>query len=447
VKRPSHASALHCMDRAGPGYTAYARGELRSAIAAADEAAALARSRGQQRSEAMALVNGGLFRLWSGDFAEALHALDATQAALDDPAGPLGPGDAALCFAARGLLWALRGNSALAERHFAEGLRAAEQGHETQAEAVVRALRAVSTARTDPRRAASDSFRARAELDGRADPWWRAWAVHAAAVAALASGMPSVAETTLKASLDVPGPPLERARAQLLLGEALLCQDRLAEAAAMLREAVAVFDPAGARYWAVRCYVQLSRAEPREGRRWMLQARQAGRNDPAFAFVLTDGAGLRLEAFGPGRILSGNRPLSFRSHNAERGLFLLAIAGSDGMHVEQIAESLWPGASSGHRLLLGRIRNLTWDARRGLGLHAWRLDRTGPTVRLDMTGASFDLAAARAAARGPGMETSVAELQRPVLTRWAYEDWVVEQADYNQALIAKLLTASRQSSR
>jgi DNA-binding SARP family transcriptional activator len=122
-------------------------------------------------------------------------------------------------------------------------------------------------------------------------------------------------------------------------------------------------------------------------------------------------------------------------------LFLLALAGSDGIHAEQLAEQLWPDARVDHKHLLARVRTLLWDARDGLGADSWRLERVGPVVRLDLTGVPFDLADSRTAARqaltSPDPSTAptiVQQLQRPLLTRWAYEEWVLEQVTENQRL-------------
>jgi DNA-binding SARP family transcriptional activator len=160
--------------------------------------------------------------------------------------------------------------------------------------------------------------------------------------------------------------------------------------------------------------------------------------------VLFVGDGLRLEAFGPGLIICAGRPLRARQRNAERAVFLLALAGRPGMHAEELADRLWPGGCVEQRKLLGRIRTLLWELRRALGPQAWRLERDGPVVRLDTFGIRFDLAEARRAARaasGPAAAELADRLRGPLLTRWRYEDWVDHEHSRN-VLIAERIAGA-----
>jgi tetratricopeptide (TPR) repeat protein len=439
------ASPANEITLAHRGLAAYADGNLTLAIAMAEESAALARLRGRPREEATALVNVGFFRLWSGDFRQALTALQTAEDAFDEVADPFDRYERPLCFAARGVLWALRGEGERAEADFDRGLQAARQVKEPWYEAIVRTLRAEFTAAADPRRARQDALWALTELDRRGEHWWRVWAAQAAGVAALEAGMYTAAETALRDVLDHDQAPLERARTLLLLGETLLRAGDSAESVALLRSAADTFEATGASYWAARAYARLASAEPTLAADWMARAKRAGTSDPAFRKLLLRTSQLRLAAFGPGRVLYGGQELRFHTDNATRAIFLLALAGPHGMHVEQLAEHLWSDRVERSRLL-GRIRTLLWDARRGLGPEAWRLQRRSTLVALDLTGVGFDLVdlrdAARASSHKPTREPQALarQLRRPVLTRWAYDAWVVKQQDINERLVNQLVS-------
>ena len=422
----------------GRAFAEYSRGRLRLAIDRADEAAARARIHGQPNAEATALITSGQFRLWAGEFDAAARSLDMAECVVGELPDSFDWSQSSLCSAFRAVSWTLRGELAKADNEFARALAAAQRADQPEHEGLVRALRAAFTANNDPVRALQDSRLAWAFLYPNGNPWWKAWAIHAVAIAALAAGMQSAAETTLRQALTESQPSLVRARTLLLLGQTLLYGNRRAEARGFLKNAVELFEMSGARYWTVRGYTLLARSEPASAAAWIQRARRAWGNDTAFVWLLQQDSALRLEAFGPGRVFSEGRPLTFASSHPEKLLFLLAFAGEDGLHVDQLAERLWNDAARVRRQMLGRIRTMLWDARRGLGVHAWRLERTGPVIRMNMTGVAFDLTEARAVARSNRDSHEVEQLLRPILSRWAYEEWVVEQSDTNQALHAQL---------
>lgn len=427
------------------GLDTYAKGQLKAALAVTEEAVALARLGAASRAEAAALVNIGFFRLWTGDFDLALDALNAAEDGFEDIPDPFDRYEQPLCFAARGTVWALRGVRPAAERNFDRALELARDVEGGWYDAITRALRAEFTAQWDHRRARRDARIALAELKLREDQWWRAWAEQAAAVAASEARMPDAAEAILREILNQPQPVVEEARTRLLLGETLLKARRAAEAIPFLREAMEVFQAASALYWEARCCVRLARADPEQARTWMVSARRIATDDPAYERLFRDGE-LRLVAFGPGLILTDDQPLAFRTHAAERAVFLLALAGPDGLHVEELADRLWPEAVVDRTRLLGRIRTLLWDVRQGLGGHSWRLERDRSTIRFDLFGAAFDLAEARASAKakpdsGPRPAEAATQLKRPLLTRWAYEEWVQEERLRNESLAEQIAPA------
>jgi DNA-binding SARP family transcriptional activator len=204
-----------------------------------------------------------------------------------------------------------------------------------------------------------------------------------------------------------------------------------------------VFRTAGARYWAVRSYVALASLDPAKYR--IPRSLAGNADDPAYRRLLCAGE-LRLVAFGPGRILRDGRPVTFCTASAARAIFLLALAGPDGMHVEELADKLWPTAPADRRHMLGRVRTLLWDMRRGLGPHAWRIERRNAVIQMDLAGVAFDLAETRAATRRalsggrPPRSTATlsGQLRKPLLFQWAYESWVIDECLQNELLADQL---------
>jgi tetratricopeptide (TPR) repeat protein len=427
---------------------AYASGRLPQALTMAEEAVALARIRGNLRAEATALVNFAFVQLWIGDFGVASDTLDVAEDTFAEVPDAADRYAWPLCFGARAVLHALRGEIAAADKEFARAVDAAREIRSDWYEAIIRAVRAEFTAQLDHRQAWADARWALAELEGRADQWWSAWAAHSMGVAAREAGMPDAAMALLRKVLERPQTPLERARSLLILGETLIGAGRGSDAVPVLREAAEVFASAGARYWTVRCHARLAKADPAEARRWWSRVRRAATDDPAYR-ILFDGDSLILRAFGPGQIRCEGHPLRVRTHNCERALFMLALAGPGGLHTEELADRLWPADFVEHRKLLGRIRTLLWEMRQVLGAQAWRLERDGPIVRFDTLGVSFDLLEARGSActaSGPAAREIADRLRGPLLTRWRYEEWVREEESTN-GLIADRLVAQASRAR
>lgn len=411
----------------------------------AEEAVALARMRGEPRAEGVALISLGFFQLWVGEFATALLALDQAEDAFAEVTDPCGRQELPLCCGARGVLWALRGDDSRAEAEFAQALSAARLIGDGCYEAIVRALRAEFTAHLNPRRARHDANWALSELRRRRGSRWQSWAVQAAGVAAREAGMAAAAEVSLRAALISAQTPTERARSQLLLAETLLRHgDAEGTAASAFRQAAAVFETAGCRYWAIRSYQGLANIDA-SAQAPLALSRQGDLSDLAYRRLLAGGEQLSLTAFGVGAVYRSGRPVVFHSHNAERALFMLALPGAHGIHTEQLAEQLWPEAAADRTRILGRLRTLLWDMRKGLGPHAWRLQRQGPHLSFDTTSVPVDLIELRSRARATlaGADQTAAAvladlLRRPLLTRWAYEDWVLSEDAQNQALADKL---------
>jgi DNA-binding SARP family transcriptional activator len=127
------------------------------------------------------------------------------------------------------------------------------------------------------------------------------------------------------------------------------------------------------------------------------------------------------------------------------------------MRVEELADRMWPDVTPDRAHVLGRIRTLLWDIRKGLGADAWRIKRSGPHLSFDGAGVAFDLYEVRTRARralGGAAPCDVAAagqlvdlLRSPILTRWAYDDWVLTEDSASQLLADRLEALAYASSR
>jgi hypothetical protein len=99
--------------------------------------------------------------------------------------------------------------------------------------------------------------------------------------------------------------------------------------------------------------------------------------------------GLRVTLLGSGAVASGGEPLKFATRHAELILYLLVLAGDEGLPRDEHIAALWPDvdATSGRP----RLRTALWQIRRALGAHAWRLERERGVVRLTLEGVIVDI--------------------------------------------------------
>ena len=114
-------------------------------------------------------------------------------------------------------------------------------------------------------------------------------------------------------------------------------------ARAVLEEARAAFEAAGARYWATRASLAMGSADRDRGGRWLRLARSTAAADPAYDRLFTPSQALQIKVMGqPAVLLDGHR-VDFLTRHAELATYLLAIAGPAGISAEELASALWPG--------------------------------------------------------------------------------------------------------
>jgi DNA-binding SARP family transcriptional activator len=78
--------------------------------------------------------------------------------------------------------------------------------------------------------------------------------------------------------------------------------------------------------------------------------------------------------------------VKFRSQLAASLLY--ALAGDGPQHTADLVATLWPICPVGAEA--SRLRTAIWDARRTLGTDAWRLERDGDSLYLNISGAQIE---------------------------------------------------------
>ena len=421
------------------GLAEYQGGDLQAAYSTTEQALALARRRRNRRGEGLALLYLAFFSLWSGEFSRAETLLATSRRVYGEIPDAFDRFEASLVDAELAALHALRWHSASAEAMFDAALATSESLDTRWFTAIIRTLRAELCAPWNPVRSISDANLAIDFLEGvMRDDWWSRWATRALAMADAHAGNLETATQSLTELLQRDLNSVERVWTMLALAECLVRAEDSPAAIKTLHEALPLSHKAGARYLRVRALCLLSQADVENRQAWRAQALEIMDRDPAFRSLLTGSKPLRIEAFGRGRIVLGDKQVKFATRHAEAAVFILSLAGYDGVNAETLAEKLWPNVASS--VWPGRVRTLLWQIRRALGEEAWRLERDGTIVRFDVAGAAFDVDEARHLARTvlqgfnvPAEDHArlVASLRQPLLGAYQYEEWL---SDYENEL-------------
>jgi len=366
---------------------AYALGDLAAAEQRARDALLLADAAGDSGGSIVPLVYLAMYAFCLGDFERTAQLLQTADTVLGSLAEPRNEG--ALVQGFTGVIEALWGHQAEADRCFARGLARAEADEAPWYAVMVRALRADYTARWAPHRSLVDSRRAQAEAEALGDSWWHGLARYAEGAALAELGDLSAACSVLEDAIQELGNPVERAFAQLELGEVLLGLSDRPAARRVLEEARLAFDGAGARYWATRASLAMGSADRDRGGRWLRLARSTAVADPAYDRLFTPSQDLQINVLGPPAVLLDGRRVEFLTRHAELATYLLAMAGAAGLAAEELSTALWPGVDA--RRSGPRLRTLLWQVRNALGREAWRVQRRRDRVLLDLTGVDVDL--------------------------------------------------------
>lgn len=368
---------------------AYADGDLYSAERSAQEALLLADSSGNPGAAAVPLVYLALYAYCLGEFERATRILETAEAMTASSPVAEVRNEGALVAGFTGVIQATRGLRDDAEASFVTGLDRAESDEAPWYATMVRTLRAEFTAEWAPRRSLDDARRAYHEAESTGDAWWCALARRAEGTALAELGDLVEARDVLIDAAASLNNPLERAVAQTRLGEVLVRLGDRGAARLVLNAARSTCESSGARYWASRTNLALAAADRDRGGRSLRLARGIAADDPAYDRLFDPTQELRISVIGqPEVVLRGERVV-FLTRHAELAVFLLAIAGPKGVSASELLGTLWPGVEE--RRAAPRLRTLLWQARNALGAEAWRLQRRGSMVLLDLTGVAVDL--------------------------------------------------------
>ena len=296
---------------------AYAEGNLALAHLMASESLATSRARGDDRLGGIACMYLGFIDVHTGEFGHADAAVAEGLAAL----GRLEPDNRyewPMLRAVQGCVASLRGDDAAAEVAWTDALEFCDRVENRWYEAIARVVRADGTARIDPWRAVDDARLALDYFSWADEGWWVHWARTALVTAHRCSGDLATAAELARRLLQAALTPLERGRALVARGEALLALDE-PEALDVLDEAVATLDGVGAKYWAARAdlltaVVDASRVESVTSR-IRIRAGVAA-DDPAWVRVLD-----------PATTLAGGpQPVRARRSTTTRAIVLDLVA-------------------------------------------------------------------------------------------------------------------------
>lgn len=389
---------------------------------------ATVRPTGDPVALATALVWVGGLEFYCGDLRAADRSFAEVEGLISDDG--VGVADVPIAMAARARLRSLRGAFDDARSGFDRALACARAGSVPAMEAIVLVFRAASMAAVQPDEALADARAARAELERLGNAWWAREGLVAEVIALLACGEPTPALAGVESLLARPVTPMDRAFALQLAGRAHLALGDREAAADALREAEITMEEAGARYWLVETLLLLADAEPTAAAEPLGRAKRLSTDDPAYVRLWADRPVLRVEVLpATPRVLVGGRRAEFRARRSEMLVYLLALAGPDGVDAERLCGQLWPGTPS--KRARPRLRTAVWDARLALGTEAWRIRRTPNRLVLDLEGAEFDRSEAALVSRP--VDTSdeevmrarteaVEALARPILPGWSFSD-------------------------
>jgi len=400
-------SARELLDDTGPvnafamthlALGAYARGQLTEAIAMAEEAMTQAQLRGDDRLEAIAAMDLGLFRVWTGDFAIAERSARLGIDALARIPDPENRYEEPLLFAELAAVAAYRGEFETADLFFDRALELCATLGNLWYEAITRTVRAEITAPANPVRAIDDVRAAMAYFNWAEESWFVHWTHQALAVAHRELGHTAASIEATRSLLERPLNDLERGRALLCLAETHARGTTPNASIALLREAIELLDRVGARYLAAKSRVLLAGLDTNRGEYLMRAARglAAGdRSDRAWRLMLRGPGRLQIRLLGEASVLVDGRRASFKTQAELELVAMLALEAPKGLKVAEIADRLWPDLEWSR--VSHRVDNLVSSTRRSL-LPTTRLVRQRGIVLLDLDPEECDASSAVAQA-------------------------------------------------
>lgn len=365
------------------GVRAWERSDLPTARRLGEESVELSRSRANPAEETRATALLAMLAMHEGDFGQAERLSSAGLAALDEEAAVPTVG---LLYCARGAVAAHRGQAEDALANFALALEAAEQHDDAALKGLALALRSEHCPELPVNERLREAWAATALLAG-SWPWWSRMAVRAVAVAAGESGDREASAEAVESLLsdDIDG--MERGRA-LLVKAANAARFGDEDPVPILEQAYALLEGADARFWAARAALEASAVDVANAERWRDKAAALSNGDVAFVRLLRTDHELRLDHEDGGRVLLDGEPVQFLTRHAELTVYLLALAGPEGMDTSDLATRLWPEAPA--RRHRPRLRTCLWQIRKAVGDEHWRLRRDRTHVYFEVGADEFD---------------------------------------------------------
>ena len=115
---------------------------------------------------------------------------------------------------------------------------------------------------------------------------------------------------------------------------------------------------------------------------------------------------LSIAIHGVPQVRLGDIDVRFATRHAQLALYLLAIAGSEGIPTDEMIDTLWHGVVP--RRAAASVRTMLWQIRRTLDQEAWRVRRSRGIVLFELDGVQLDFE--------PGTELH----RDQILTGWSF---------------------------
>ena len=363
------------------GIKAWERSDLPAARRLGEEGVRVSRSRDNPDGVLRGKMLLAMLAIHEGNFARAEKVIGESLADLSGTEARTG-----LLHCVLGIIAAKRGHAGSAADAFEHAIQIAERSGDDVTLGVALAKRAELVEGRPADQRLREAWAASARLAG-ASPWWSRMATRVVAVTAAEAGDSETALAAVNSLLDDDVDGMERGRA-LLVKASIVETFGGGDAAPLYEMAHALLVDARAPYWAAVAAMALAQLPGQDPQAWRDRAIALSNGDEAFTRLIETGHQLRLYAAGTGQVLMDGETVQFLTHHAEMAIYMLALAGDEGMTPTDLAMRLWPEAPEGrHR---PRLRTCLWQIRRALGDEHWRLRRDAERVYFHVADTELD---------------------------------------------------------
>jgi tetratricopeptide (TPR) repeat protein len=365
------------------GFSAWERSDLPTARRLGAEGVELSRSRDNVAEATRAHALLALLATHEGKFDEAERVIAEALADVDEDTVTT----AGMLHCIWGAIAAFRGQNEVAEVEFAKALEAADRHDDPILKGVTLAQRAELLTTRSPEDRLREAWAASA-LTAGSGPWSRV-SVRAVAVSAAAAGDQEASEEAVETLLadSIDGMELGRA---LFLRANNAAMFGTESPLGLYEQAYAALTSANANFWAASVALAAAEHDEEHRERWRDRAASLSNGDEAFVRLLRTEHRLQLRHTDGGAVLIDDEPAQFLTRHAELTVYLLALAGKEGMDTSDLATRLWPEAPvRRHR---PRLRTCLWQVRKAVGDEHWRLRRDRKRVYFETDPHEFDRA-------------------------------------------------------